>query len=69
MLPAIPVDTEDSVVTAADAEPIAAVPTENTVITDKTPASTLVLMLFFFIVNAPLNLFRKLFCVSVVTII
>ena len=59
MLPAIPEDTEVLELDAAEAEVIATVPTEHTVITDKMPAMILVLMLFFFITKHPFELISE----------
>ena len=62
MLPAIPEDTAESVVTAAEAEndvaDIAIVPIEVIVIAERMPAMIFVLMFLFFVMFSPLR-----FCV------
>ena len=57
--PAIPEDTADTLRDAAEAEVAAIVPTEKTVITDKTPAMIFVLRLFFFMMTHSFELISE----------
>ena len=59
----MPADTDDSGETeAAEAEPMAAVPTDIAVTADNIAAISLVFILVFFILHTPLKLLSFFFC-------